>query len=394
MMRKLRIPLGIAAMPILIGFIGLMEAKHPVPFYRLLTFIFVFLLLADIASFARGKSRDIVAILASLAFGLCILEGAANSLAPKTWLQATPGSSVRQPIMGWGPEHAGLFHADKRYSAAGPGIYSADYTIDSNLLRQTHSVDSGPAIVFFGDSYTFGDGVDDADTLPQIFADSLDRKQRVVNLAFTGYGPQQFLREMETSHFDAVIGPQPKLFIFMTAVWHAERTACKSYWTPHAPRYAVENGQIVFKGACNEGANRLLREFLQNTAAYRMFIEPYRSTINHDDVELYLRILEAAVKLAKEKYGVSTLIPYIKVTKDYLSTTGFSDDEIIERLQDAGAILIDVSLLKERAGGAAISIPGDGHPTPLANRLRAAMLKSYIDQHLSGNLLSRLNQQN
>ncbi|MEJ0095018.1 MAG: SGNH/GDSL hydrolase family protein [Methylocella sp.] len=396
MARRFSIPLRAAAIPILIALIALMEVKHLGQFYRLFTFIFVFLLLVDIASLTRGKARDFQIVLASIVLGLCILEATADILAAKTWLQVTPGESVRQPIMGWGPEHAGRFHADKRYSEAGPSIYGADYTIDSDLLRQTHSIESGPAIVFFGDSYTFGDGVNDADALPQMLADSLDPKQRVVNLAFTGYGPQQFLREMEVGRFDSVIGPHPKLFIFMTAVWHAERTACKAYWTPHAPRYALENGKVVFKGACNEGASRLAREFLQNTAAYRMFIEPYRTAINHEDVELYIRILEAAVRLAKEKYGVATLVPYLRVSKDYLSTTGFTNEEVIERLQNAGAIVIDASLLDEQAGGAVISIPGDGHPTPLANRLRTSMLKTYIEQRLADVSLSGsgLRQQN
>ena len=371
-----------AAIPVLLALIGWMDARHPVSAFRLFTFFFLFLVFADLASLLRGKWRNGLVVLASLAVGLCVVEGVATLLEPKTSTMITQGRSVRRPVVGWGPEHAGLFHGEKRDST-GAVIYLADYTIDANLIRQTVSSEKGPAIVFFGDSNTFGEGVNDAETLPQAFADLLDRKERVLNLAFTGYGPQQFLRELETGLFDPLIGARPRLFIFMTAAWHAERTACKASWTPHAPLYALENGQIAFKGACNEGPSMVLREWLENTASYRVMVEPIRHKLSHDDVDLYIRILLAGVSLAKEKYGVATLIPYI-ASPGYLMGTGFSDDEIVRRLREGGAIVIDASLAEEEAKGALIRIKGDGHPTPFANRARAVMLEDYIGHQIPG----------
>ncbi|MGH9677151.1 MAG: SGNH/GDSL hydrolase family protein, partial [Candidatus Acidiferrum sp.] len=229
MARKLSRKWRLATIAVLLALIGWMDARHPVPAFRMFTFFFVFLLFADLASLLRGKGRNGLVVLASLTFGLCVIEAVAILLEPKTSITITKGWSVRRPVIGWGPEHAGRFHAERR-DPTGAVIYFADYTIDANLLRQTTSGEKGPAIVFFGDSYTFGDGVNDAETLPQAFADLLDRKERVLNLGFTGYGPQQFLRELETGLFDPLIGSRPRLFIFMTAAWHAERTACKASW--------------------------------------------------------------------------------------------------------------------------------------------------------------------
>ena len=243
----------LAAMPVLLALIVWMEADHPVPTFRLFTFLFVLLVAADLASFSRGRARDGLIVLASFAIGLCVLEGIAIVLEPKILMTVTDGWSVRRPVLGWGPEHPGRFHAEKRDPKTGTVIYLVDYTIDANLLRQTTSNEKGPAIVFFGDSFTFGMGVADSDTLPQIFADLLDRKQRVLNLGFSGYGPQQFLRELETGLFDPLIGGQPRLFIFMTFAGHAERTACKPHWLRLGPHYGIENSRITFKGACYEG---------------------------------------------------------------------------------------------------------------------------------------------
>ena len=47
--------------------------------------------------------------------------------------------------------------------------FEATYTLDSEGLRTTVTPQEGKprgCIVFFGCSFTFGDGVDDADTLP------------------------------------------------------------------------------------------------------------------------------------------------------------------------------------------------------------------------------------
>lgn len=389
MTRMLFLALRLAAIPLLIAIVIWTETRRFPDYFRLLSFIVVFLLLVDLASLVRGALRDLALVAASLAFGASVLEGAAYFMEPKQILVSTDGYAVGRPVIGWGPEHPGRYHSKKTDPETGGVIYNVDYTIDANLLRQTDARSEGPTFAFFGDSMTFGLGVNDVDTLPQAFADTLDRKARVLNLAFGGYGPQQFLRELETGLFDSVIGSQPKLFIFMTTPWHAERTACKASWMLHAPRYDLENDQIKFKGTCYEGARLSLQEWLWNSASYRKFLAPLWTKITNDDVEAYIRIVLAAVNLAKEKYGVSTLVPFLPAAENYLPGTGFDNDAIIKRLRDGGAIVVDVSLKNEQAAGAKIAIEGDGHPTPLANRLRAALLKETIAPRASGPLLSK-----
>ncbi len=387
---KLLKALRIAAVPLLVGLIVWVELKQPTPWFRLYSFLFGFLLVACLASLARGRWRDGLTMLASFAFGLCLVELAATLLEPKTMLVTSAGWNVFEPVLGWGPAKPGTYHATSIDPKTGATIYSVDYTVDSKLTRPTLSAESGPAIVFFGDSFTFGFGLNDADLLPQAFADVIQRKQRILNLANGGYSPQQFLRTLETGFRDGVIGPDPKLFIFLTLAWHAERAACKPSWTLNAPRYALENDVPVYKGRCYEGWRLAARHALLQTAAYRYFVEPYLQRITRNDVELYIRELDAAVALAKTKYHVETLVPYVRSSPEALAGTGFTDESIMQRLREGGAIVIDASLQKEKAAGAPIEIPGDGHPTADANRLRAELIKSYITQHMSGILLSQL----
>ncbi len=225
--------------------IAFLETQRPFSVFRLVTFILFFLLLVDVTSLVRGRLRDFLIVATSLVFGLTLVEAAGDFFSPAPSLTTTQGLTVHQPVMGWGPQHKGRFHAERIDPKTGKIIYNVDYTIDSDLLRETQSCETCSTIAFFGNSLTFGEGINDADTLPQALANSLGRKVRVLNLGFSGYGPQQFLREEETGRFDKVIGPQPKLFIFLTAPWHAERTSCKASWVLYGPHYALENSEVV-----------------------------------------------------------------------------------------------------------------------------------------------------
>ncbi|ACK49526.1 conserved hypothetical protein [Methylocella silvestris BL2] len=366
------------------------EASHSPTLFRLVSFSLLFPLFAVIASLLRGVARNCAIVLASLALGLSVMEAAATFLEPKQIVVTTDGWNGRRPILGWAPQHPGVFHSDRIDPKTGAVIYSADYTIDANLLRETRSGDANPTIVFVGDSFTFGLGVDDADTMPQQFADLIQRKQRVINLGFTGYGPQHFLREMQTGLFDQAIGPDPGVFVFLTSPWHAERTSCKASWVIDGPRYEIENGKLVDKGQCYEGDALKLRQFMESSALYRFALQPYRSTITAKDVEGYIAIIIAAVDLAKTKYHAPTIVPYLN-GHGYLAQTGFTDATIIERLRQGGAMVIDASLEKEFAEGQPLVIKGDGHPTALAHRLRMEALKAYIEQNLPGVLQPKPN---
>lgn len=387
---KLHLLLRIAAIPLLLFLIVKAEAQD-FPAQFLIASILVFLLLAVTASLARGKWRDGMLILASLAFGLSAVEGAAFFLERRSSTAFSPGLFKLRPVIGWGPERPGRFHAVRTDARTGETVYSVDYTIDPHLLRRTESCERGPAIVFFGCSVTFGEGLNDAETLPQFFADSLGRNKRVLNLGFGGYGPHQFLSEMQAGIFDPVIGDKPDLFVFVTAAFHVTRTACKPFWVRHAPRYVIENGEPVLKGACYEGIRLRLREWLETSAAYRNIIEPLIVTANREDVEHYLKIVLAAVKLAKEKYNVPVIVLYVNSPTDVLQGTGFTDEMIAERLREGGAAVVDGSLAKEEAAGTVTRIPGDTHPNGVANRLRAELLKDYLEKNMPSVLGAPLN---
>ena len=378
--------LRIAAIPALLALLYASEVRHWLPAFRLFTFAFLFLLLAGVASLLRGGARDLILVAAALVLGLSLLEAAALILEPKRLVTVGPGFWGPRRELGWGPQGPGRFHAERVDQRNGAVIYSADYTIDAHLRRLTRSCETGPAVVFFGCSFTFGDGVNDADTMPQAFADLFDGRQRVLNLGFEAYGPQHFLRALQIGLFDSEIGPQPALFVFLTAPWHAERTSCKAPFTLDAPRYALARAAAssIRAPAPKDAAPAGCGAGLATAPSIAPPSIPFVSRVSSDDIEAYIRILLAAVDLARTKYGVQTVIPYIRAGADYLRGTGFDDEAIMARLGDGGAARLR-RLARQRRGDPEkrSNSPATAIPRRSAIRLRALLLKSYIERNLS-----------
>jgi hypothetical protein len=324
--------------------------------------------------------RDAVLVLSSIVLFLVGIE-AYEVITNRRALANLPRDFAdSRPILGWGPTKAGRFEAKKIDPKTGAVIYDRTYTIGDHLLRKTSSAERGPTIAFFGDSFMFGEGLSDDQTLPQIFSDLTDGKLHVLNFAFSGYGPQQFLRALEIRMYDDLLR-DARLFVFETAAWHAERTACSPPFTLRAPRYVMKDGRPAYVGACAEGLTRFLREILGHSAAYRTLVQPAQGAPSRADIELYIAIVGRAVALAREIYHVPTLVLYLPYTTAYLEASGYTNEEIMRKLREAGAEVISGNINPADHPGLTIAIPGDGHPTGAANRLWAEMIKNWLDRN-------------
>jgi len=345
---------------------------------RFYEFVLAFATAVYVTALAGGRLRNVALTAASFLFCLCVAEGfAVLGLTPEINI-ITPGYSGPRVNLGWGPQHAGVFHHKKIDGRTGAVIYEVDYTVDENLNRQMMSSTTGPTIAFFGDSMTFGTGVNDADTLPQAFADATDRRYRVLNFAIPGYGPQQYLRALETDMYRRFLG-EPRLFVLLTAPWHAERSNCSESYVWYAPRYALQQGVPVYQGRCADYWMQHVRLLWTRTAIYNTFVKPAFGGPTAADIDLYVDILIRAGQLAREQYGVPTLILFLK-NDEYLRRAGTTDRQIMQRLRDGGLLVVDADLDAKDFPGQLLGIPGDGHPTGVANRARALLLRDEVSR--------------
>jgi lysophospholipase L1-like esterase len=350
--------------------------KYTLAYYELLAFAAAICFAAVVG----GKIRNAATSIASLALGLSCIELFSASMLPDRPV-TSKGFSTSQPILGWGPSGPGTYRA-RKVGNDGKVIYDIDYTIDAAGLRRTLSAPSGRTIAFFGDSFTFGEGVRDEDTLPQAFADIGRRRLHVLNFGFPGYGPQQFLREIETGLYDNLL-TNAAVFVFQTSAWHAERSSCLADFVIRAPRYELRAGEPVYTGPCGVGLVRAFKEFRGNMATFRRFIEPALLSIGPRDLDLYIAEISRAAKFAEEKYGVPTIVLYVPAGDAYLAKAGTNDAEIEARFREAGLLVLDGTLSRaDFEPGTMLERLGDGHPTAAAHRARARLLHEFLTKDL------------
>jgi hypothetical protein len=104
---------------------------------------------------------------------------------------------------------------------------------------------------------------------------------------------------------------EPHLFVFLTAPWHAERSACTSNFVLRAPRCVMVEGRPAYKDKCIDHWPMRLRSWLTRIAIYSVFFEPvFGGGAGPADMDLYVAVLIRAGQLARERYGVPTLILY------------------------------------------------------------------------------------
>ncbi len=148
--------------------------------------------LVALAVLSREPAREALLLLCSLSIGFVVLERVAVRLEPpgSSWMDAALRGA--RPIVGWGPIRAGTF-PQREVAADGHVIFDTKVTIDDTLMRHTASAAGPGAIAFFGDSFTAGDGIGDADTITQAVADATGRTIPVLNTAFSAWSPSQAL---------------------------------------------------------------------------------------------------------------------------------------------------------------------------------------------------------
>lgn len=331
-----------------------------------------FVLLSYLAVVTRSRFRDFAVIAASLSLGLAAVE-AYFVLHYRTAIDTnTPGYSIHNAVLGWGPAHAGAYHHHKVDLKTGRVIVDTDYTIDDHLIRKVESATNAATVAIGGGSNVFGSGIPDSATLPQAFADSVGRRLHVVNLAFSGYGAQQYLRILETGVHDDVL-TRMRAFVFVSIPEYPERAACMHGYTLSGPSYELVDGGVKFVGSCAEHWALPLRWLFEITSLYDIVAPRLDNTTVRQKIDLYIAMLIRAGQLAREKYSAPTIILYVP-DADYARRGGYTDDELIARLRAGGLIVLDGYLDPAAFPGQDLFIPDDGHPTAAANRELAARL--------------------
>jgi hypothetical protein len=187
--------------------------------------------------------------------------------------------------------------------------YDVTYTIDARGLRiapSTLSDEGGSCVLFFGCSFTFGEGLNDDEALPYQVGVKTAGKYTVLNFGFSGYGAHQMLAMLEQGYLEQIVRCTPRYAIYTSVPDHVRRSAGVSRY-PFGPRYVLSpDGQLKMHGLINPSrtgpvveGSRLLYQ-LAKSQIYRAISA--RGTIDDQDTRLYLQIVMASAKLLRERY--------------------------------------------------------------------------------------------
>jgi len=282
------------------------------------------------------------------------------------------------PYLGFRPRPGATAHM--RLETSNAAIQECVYTIDAHGRRVTpvdHPERRDKFALFFGCSFTFGEGVNDDETLPAHFARAAPAFMPY-NYAFKAYGPQaMYLQVVEDTFGDDIAQRNGiAVYVFIDHQMHrAIGTASVSTtWGRDLPYLTLEGGRLVHHGNFQTG-----RPFTQWC---------YRALLRLPSVQ-YLRIDYPPVDRARNYRLVATMTEEsaAALRRRFPGLRFFvviyPKQELGKRLwgylADVDVTFLDYSgLLADAPGSEAMYYYLDGHPTGKTQRIVAEQLATDV----------------
>jgi hypothetical protein len=315
---------------------------------------------------------------ASLLSGAAVLVETYLAFHEPAPIEYSSGYSRRDDILGSSP--VPRTQGRSRKLEAGSVLYDVIYTIDGHGLRVSPPVSAAGArqcALFFGGSFTFGEGLKDDETLPFQVGLQSGGSVATYNFGFHGYGPHQMLSALEHGLVSRAVTCQPTVAVYQAMAHHVARAAGKVTFTRHAPRYELgEDGRVVRRGHFDDDdpvpsqlESRL--QFHLGKAATVRWLQAREGGLSKEDIRLTLAITDASRTRLRALYPGIQFHVLLWLNWDY-------DVDVFEELargfQAMGVPVHRVDLILP---GYSVSSPeyvlsrADRHPNSLANRILA-----------------------
>ena len=191
-------------------------------------------------------------------------------------------------------------------------IYDVKYSIDSLHRRITPfdtAIPRSKYALFFGCSFTFGEGVNDNQTLPFYFA-KYYYQYHPYNYGYGGYGPQQMLEKLKSPTIRQEVKEGEGILVYTLIdchIWRAIGSMRRhAGWAKDFPYYCIDDKDyLIRKGTFTTGRpfTAKIYSLLGKSEILKRFnIEiPWKLSDKH--FELFCRILLESKRLFKEKFA-------------------------------------------------------------------------------------------
>lgn len=262
-------------------------------------------------------------------------------------------------------------------------IYDVQVNTDAFGRRITPRPKENPPIqtlLMMGDSYTFGEGVNNEESAPYILA-NLRPRSEVLNLGVAGGSPNQVLRELEMSpsiRLDTVKNHRV-VVVYTFMDHHLERLFCRSFcmkpeneWMHLGPYYELEDGEIKYMGYFDLDRPLInwIYQIANKSALFQHFGIVLPPRFGTDHFEFFGKLMLAIKTSAQKRFPGSEF--YLAF---YPGASSIYSAPLSKVARDQSISVLDYSRLNHHMilDGQTI-IYGDGHPTPRSHYLFAWLL--------------------
>jgi hypothetical protein len=348
--------------------------------------------IAGVVLFRGNRWRTGSLLAAALSLSLVMLDFAAGLLSPSAknagLVYATDPKwwPPPDPILGFRPQPDTKVLATATFDDK--LVYRQTYNFDAAAARVTPAAPAGAdTYLFMGDSFIFGQGLSDDETLASQFAKLNGQRGHAVNLGVPGYGPNHLVRAFEAGLVDRYKDKKVKAVVTWLIPAHLARVTGDGSWLGSSPRYVLENGKLRFTGTFNEHRWRDplagIRYLLGEEFA---FVDAIGQKQKQDEqVELFVALLARLQVLVRETFGVPLVIVYSWPDERTQKSYGSKQSHellvsIIGRIRHLGTPMLSVDSQTEQYDVSQLLIPHDGHPNAFSNELIAEGLKKLLDR--------------
>ena len=257
-------------------------------------------------------------------------------------------------------------------------IYRAQYSIDDHGRRAVPVAAAERRenfVLFFGCSFTYGEGLNDDETLPS-FVGRLAPDYRPYNYAVGGYGPQHMLARLESGRIEAEVTERTGKLVYVFIDDHVKRAmnTMRTDWVHHSPYYVADpSGRAVRQGNFNSARPylyALYHDVLPHSQILRFLnMVDFPLTVSDADIELTAKIIEASAKQFFDRFGSKEF--YVLLHPVGSSLYG---SPLKKYLEKSAIKYIDYSGKLPWAADYYLDPVYDLHPNAVGNRLLAAKL--------------------
>lgn len=184
-----------------------------------------------------------------------------------------------------------------RSKRTGEIIYDVTYSTNENGWRKIPSsnANSKKCFLFFGDSFTYGEGLNDDETLPFFFGKEM-KDYQIFNFGLHGYGPHQALALILSGEVERVLSDKKCESInalYESLIDHIRRANGLAWWeqgNKNIPEFKIINNQVVWINA-----NKNLKE--KTTLIHEL------SLTKHGRKSYLLKMLDTQTYKFKQEYN-------------------------------------------------------------------------------------------